>query len=109
MKLMRCPLNGWRGVAEFMYGGVVEEIPDPDTCDDRTWSEYLFIRENRQGPVAEWWCHLPSAFWFIALRHTATGEVLDTCTVAEWRARQAAPLAGPVKAAQEDVQGSRNG
>jgi hypothetical protein len=35
MKLMRCPLNGWRGVAEFMYGGVVEDIPDPDACDDR--------------------------------------------------------------------------
>ena len=44
MKLMRCPLNGWRGVAEFMYGGVVEDIPDPDACDDRAWSDYLFIR-----------------------------------------------------------------
>ena len=53
MKLMRCPLNGWRGVAEFMYGGVVEDIPDPDACDDRAWSDYLFIRENRRGPVAD--------------------------------------------------------
>lgn len=105
MKLMRCPLNGWRGVAEFMYGGVVEDMPDPDACDDRAWSEYLFMRDNRRGPVAEWWCHLPSAFWFVALRSTATGEVLDTCTVAEWRQRQAASPGASSQAAQGAVDG----
>lgn len=100
MKLMRCPLNGWRGVAEFTYGGVVDEMPDPEACDDRAWSDYLFIRENRRGPVAEWWCHLPSALWFVAIRDTATGQVLDTFTVTEWRERQAAQPGGHAQAAQ---------
>ena len=111
MKLMRCPLNGWRGVAEFMYGGVVEDIPDPDACDDRAWSEYLFIRENRRGPVAEWWCHLPSAFWFVALRSTATGEVLETFTCAQWRQRceQGEGPSAPVALAPVAPQGGVHG
>lgn len=93
MRLMRCPLNGWRGVDEFAYGGVFEDIPDPDTCDDGTWSAYLFLRDNHRGPVVEWWCHLPSAYWFVALRDTATGEVIETFTLAQWRDRQAARAA----------------
>lgn len=87
MKLMRCPLNGWRGVNEFAYGGEYIEMPNPETSDDQTWSTYVFLRENKRGPVAEWWCHLPSALWFIALRHTGSGEVMETMTVQEWRAR----------------------
>lgn len=89
MKKMRCPLNGWRGVDEFSYGGEFCEMPDPQACDDLAWSAYLFLRDNHRGPVAEWWCHLPSAFWFVALRHTGSGEVIDTCTVPQWRERLA--------------------
>ena len=85
MKLMRCPLNGWRGVDEFAYGGEHFEMPDPDACDDEAWSAYVFLRENRRGPVAEWWCHLPSSYWFIAMRDTATGEVIETLSVERWK------------------------
>ena len=77
MKLMRCPLNGWRGVDEFAYGGEFREMPDPQACDDGAWSAYIFLRDNRRGPTAEWWCHLPSAFWFVAQRDTGSGEVLQ--------------------------------
>jgi len=87
MKLMRCPLNGWRGVDEFAYGGEFREMPDPQACDDGAWSAYVFLRDNRRAPTAEWWCHLPSAFWFVALRDTGSGEVLQTCTVQQWRER----------------------
>lgn len=87
---MRCPLNGWRTIDEFAYGGEFLEMPDPDTCDDQAWSAYVFMRENRRGPVAEWWFHVPSALWFIALRNTGTGEVIDTCTVQQWRERMEA-------------------
>ena len=90
MKLMRCPLNGWRGIDEFAYGGEFFEMPDPDHCDDRAWSAHVFMRANRRGPVAEWWCHLPSDFWFVALRDTATGQVIETCSVPQWRERMAA-------------------
>jgi sarcosine oxidase subunit delta len=100
MKLMRCPLNGWRGVDEFAYGGEFSEIPDPDVCDDQTWSAYVFMRENRRGPVAEWWFHIPSAFWFVALRNTGTGEVIDTCTVQQWRERMEAVTSTTASSAQ---------
>lgn len=104
MKLMRCPLNGWRGVDEFSYGGELCEMPNPDTCDDRAWSAYVFMRENRRGPVAEWWYHIPSAFWFVALRNTATGEVMNTFTVEQWRERAQAVTSIP-QAAQEALNG----
>ena len=87
MKLMRCPLNGWRGVDEFAYGGEFCEMPDPRSCDDLVWSSYVFMRENRRGPVAEWWCHNPSSYWFVALRNTATGEVIGTFSIQQWRDR----------------------
>ena len=90
MKLMLCPLNGWRGVDEFAYGGEFTEMPDPDTCDDQEWSAYVFMRENQRGLVAEWWCHIPSALWFVALRNTGSGEVIDTYTVHQWSERMKA-------------------
>jgi sarcosine oxidase subunit delta len=88
MKLMRCPLNGLRGIDEFAYGGELTEMPDPAACDDRAWSDYVFLRTNRRGPSVEWWCHLPSTFWFVALRDTGTGEVIRTCTVEQWTGGQ---------------------
>ncbi len=91
MKLMRCPLNGLRGVEEFAYGGEWVEMPDPSVCDDAGWTDYVFLRANVRGRVAEWWCHLPSAYWFVAVRDTATGEVIETCPVEAWRERVAAP------------------
>ena len=93
MKQMRCPLNGLRGIDEFAYGGEWCEMPDPAACDDDAWSDYVFLRTNRRGPVAEWWCHVPSAYWFVALRDTGTGEVLGTFPVDAWRERVAAGAA----------------
>ena len=29
MKILSCPLNGPRNIAEFIYGGQVKEMPDP--------------------------------------------------------------------------------
>jgi sarcosine oxidase, subunit delta len=37
MKLMPCPINGPRPVAEFVYGGEVRPMPDPDNCTDEQW------------------------------------------------------------------------
>ena len=105
MKLMRCPLNGWRGVDEFAYGGEVTEMPDPDGCSDEAWSAYVFLRENVCGPVAEWWCHLPTALWFVALRDTGSGEVIETFTVTQWRER----VAQQAPAGAQELRGARGG
>ncbi len=46
MKLMPCPVNGLRPVAEFQYGGEVRQMPDPAACSDAQWADYVF---NRNG------------------------------------------------------------
>ena len=72
MKMMRCPLNGPRNISEFVYGGEVTEMPDPQSCSEREWADYLFMEENKKGIVKEWWLHAPTSYWFIAERNRAT-------------------------------------
>jgi sarcosine oxidase, subunit delta len=78
MKLLSCPINGARPITEFIYGGTVRPMPDPQTVDDTTWADYVFNREGAPGIKAEWWCHSPSNTWFIAERNTLTDEVIKT-------------------------------
>jgi sarcosine oxidase subunit delta len=78
MKLITCPLNGARPVSEFAYGGELRPMPDPDACSDREWSDYVFNRSGSPGLKYEWWCHIASGFWFIALRDTARDQILET-------------------------------
>ena len=77
MKLITCPLNGPRNASEFICGGPVKAAPPPD-APDRDWADYLFLEDNPAGRVREWWCHLPSSYWFIVERDTLTEENLDT-------------------------------
>jgi sarcosine oxidase subunit delta len=85
MKQFTCPLNGLRNIDEFVYGGPVKTIPEPDAPPE-TWADYAFIEDNSGGRLFEWWLHVPSAFWFIAERDTTRDEVFRTMTVAEYRA-----------------------
>jgi sarcosine oxidase subunit delta len=78
MKIINCPLNGPRNASEFLWGGEVKEMPEPAISDPAVWSDYVFLQENEAGLVREWWCHLPTAFWFIAERDTRTDEILRT-------------------------------
>ena len=76
MKILECPLNGPRNIAEFTYGGEYRPPPDPDGASDRAWAEQVFFQDNRAGPVLEWWCHTASSFWFLVERDTRTDDVL---------------------------------
>ncbi|KXJ56484.1 sarcosine oxidase subunit delta [Neptuniibacter pectenicola] len=78
MKMMNCPLNGLRNISEFVHGGEVKEMPDPNSCSDDAWAEYVFYTENGISVVTEWWLHAPSGYWFIAERHTGSDEILKT-------------------------------
>ncbi len=78
MKIMHCPLNGPRNISEFVHGGEVREMPNPATCSDREWADYVFYSDNQAGVITEWWLHAPSGYWFIAERHTVTDEILKT-------------------------------
>ena len=83
MKIMNCPLNGPRNISEFAWGGEVKPMPDDSTLTDRQWAEYVFLENNTAGIVREWWCHVPTSFWFIAERHTVTDEILRTYPAGE--------------------------
>jgi sarcosine oxidase, subunit delta len=82
MKQLMCPLNGLRDINEFAYGGPVKPMP-ASRASAADWAEYVFLEDNRQGRVLEWWLHIPSSFWFIAERDTASDEVIRTMTVGE--------------------------
>ena len=75
---MPCPLNGLRPVSEFQYGGEVRPMPDPASCTDGQWADYVFNRNGLPGIKREWWCHIPSNTWFIAERDTTADQVLRT-------------------------------
>lgn len=78
MKIMTCPINGARAISEFVYGGEVREMPDPNGVGDLEWADYVFNRTGSPGVKREWWCHSPSGVWFIAERDTATDTIHGT-------------------------------
>ena len=101
MKLIDCPLNGPCNAQEFINGGEVSEMPDPARCSTEEWADYVFLEENRKGVVREWWCHLPSSYWFIGERDTATDEIVKTYPASEiFKQRRdfAAPEGGEAEA-----------
>jgi sarcosine oxidase subunit delta len=83
MKLVPCPLNGLRPADEFVCGGEVRASPEPSTCSDAQWAQFVFHRSGVPGVKCEWWCHTPSGYWFIAERDTLTDEVLASYPMAQ--------------------------
>lgn len=78
MMHIRCPWCGPREEIEFHYGGQahVAYPTAPLETDDRTWGEYLFVRDNPKGPFAERWVHNAGCRrWFTMVRDTVTDRV----------------------------------
>ena len=75
---MTCPVNGVRAISEFVCGGDLRDMPDPNTASDAMWSDYVFNRNSVPAVKREWWCHTPSGVWFIAERDTATDTIQRT-------------------------------
>ncbi|MGH8504007.1 MAG: sarcosine oxidase subunit delta [Gammaproteobacteria bacterium] len=89
MKIMHCPLNGPRNISEFVSFGAVGEMPEPHRTDDDQWAQYVWMADTPVGVVREWWCHVPTSYWFIAERNTVTDEILRTYPASEiYRARK---------------------
>ena len=80
MKLIPCPLNGWRNADEFAYGGEVGTMPAPDATDE-AWIHYIFARKNPAGLVREWWYHIPTSYWFILERDTVSDAIVRSYSV----------------------------
>lgn len=75
---MNCPLNGPRNISEFISAGEVKTMPDPARASDAEWADYVFTQSNKAGVVREWWCHVPTSYWFIAERDATTDTILKT-------------------------------
>ncbi len=58
-------------------------MPDPAGLSDRDFADWLFLENNTAGLVREWWCHVPTSFWFIAERNTLTDEIVRTYAAGE--------------------------
>ncbi len=83
MKIMHCPLNGPRNIAEFACFGEVVDMPDPGACSDADWANHIWLSDNAAGVVREWWCHVPTSFWFIAERDMLSDEIVRTYAAGE--------------------------
>ncbi|NNE81570.1 MAG: sarcosine oxidase subunit delta [Silicimonas sp.] len=79
MLLIKCPFCGARTETEFIYGGPVgQDRPDPATCSDEVWLDYLLNVPNPVGPVEErWWHARGCGVWFTHWRNTLTHEITE--------------------------------
>ena len=82
MLRLHCPhCQQLREEEEFSYAGeaFIVRPADPDTVDDATWGEYLFMRRNTKGWFWEQWQHTAACRKVFAVRrHTGTYEI-DLC------------------------------
>ena len=90
MKIINCPLNGPTNAQEFICGGEVC-TPPHGSAGRAAWADYVFLENNHAGVVREWWCHLPSSYWFIAERDTTTDVMLKAYPVSGLEQAKAGP------------------
>src|SRR3546814_7846797 len=74
--MLRRPPISTRTDTLFPYTPLFRSSPDPTSCSDAEWADWLFLQDNQAGVVREWWMHVASGYWFIAERDTATDEIL---------------------------------
>ena len=79
MIIVRCPYcHEQRTEEELTYGGEADIARplEPGSVSDQQWTEYLFMRSNPKGLLAEQWC---CAFgcgqWFKVRRDSVTQEI----------------------------------
>lgn len=79
MIIVRCPYcHEQRTEEELTYGGEADIARplEPGSVSDQQWTEYLFMRSNPKGLLAEQWC---CAFgcgqWFKVRRDSVTHEI----------------------------------
>ena len=84
MLLIPCPYCGSRPELEFKYGGHAHIVRQPEAADDAAWAEFLFVRDNPKGVMAERWRHSSGCGrFFNALRNTVSDKILVTYKIGE--------------------------
>ena len=76
MMIIECPFCGKRPEHEFNCGGASHIQRPPLDCNDTTWGEYLFFRDNPYGMHFERWRHtFGCGQWFNVVRDTLSHEI----------------------------------
>jgi len=86
--LIACPYCGPRDEVEFRYGGEahIARPREPDGIDDAAWADFLFMRDNPKGVIAERWVHSHGCRrWFNVLRDTASHRIIAVYRTGESR------------------------
>jgi sarcosine oxidase subunit delta len=82
MLKIHCPYcQETREEEEFHYSGQahIARPPDPDSCSDEDWGNYLYFRKNPRGRHMEMWVHAAGCRkFFNVVRDTITYEVEQT-------------------------------
>ena len=77
--LVPCPWCGERDESEFSFGGEAHLERPQESCSDKEWTEYIFMRKNIKGEHKERWIHINGCRqWFNAVRNTTTNTFLQT-------------------------------
>jgi sarcosine oxidase subunit delta len=88
MLLIACPYCGDRPELEFRNMGEAH-IARPvfsEAVSDQDWAEFLYVRSNTKGLIAERWRHVHGcARFFNAVRHTVTDKFVTTYKAGEPR------------------------
>jgi sarcosine oxidase subunit delta len=86
MLLIPCPWCGPRDEVEFRYGGEahIARPEHPEALDDAAWADYLHMRANPKGALAERWVHIAGCRrWFNLLRDTLSHRILAAYRIGE--------------------------
>jgi sarcosine oxidase subunit delta len=71
-----CPYCGTRDLSEFTYLGAAVTRPPGDAPLD-AWIDYVYLRDNPDGPLRERWYHTAGCrSWLAVMRDTRTHEIL---------------------------------
>ena len=83
-----CPYCGPRDVAEFTYGEDGNVVrPDPETDDQRAWTDYVYQRTNPRGPHTELWHHTAGCRqWLRVVRDTTSHADFTEAAAQTWNA-----------------------
>ncbi len=75
MLLITCPYCGSRPEIEFRNMGEAHVMRPTPAATDQDMAEFLYLRSNPKGLIAERWRHIHGcARFFNAVRHTVTDK-----------------------------------
>ena len=86
MFLIRCPYCGECDQSDFTHAGDAHIARPTNSADlsDEAWADFVFLRPNRKGVMAERWFHAAGCRRFLnLLRNTATDEILAVYRIGE--------------------------